>query len=114
MTRRVTLGVLLIVGVAVTIVGLRSAAWSDIPKELRGSAIPDENPTELVRIYTPFAEYLSKELGIPVRYYNVIDYAATVEGMAAKKLDMVWYGGVALVGGPPRRREAGPPRRPEK
>src|SRR3990170_7242471 len=94
MTRRVTLGVLFVMGVAVTIFGLRSAAWSDIPKELRVSAIPDENPTELVRIYTPFVEYLSKELGIPVRYYNVIDYAATVEGMAAKKLDMVWYGGV--------------------
>src|SRR3989304_4618196 len=97
MTRRVTLGVLLILGVAVAIVGLRSAAWSDIPKELRVSAIPDENPTELVRIYTPFVEYLSKELGIPVRYYNVIDYAATVEGMAAKKLGMVWYGGFTFV-----------------
>ena len=97
MTRRVTLGVLLIVGVAATIVGLQRVALSDIPKELRVSAIPDENPTELVRIYTPFAEYLSKELGIPVRYYSVVDYAATVEGMAAKKLDMVWYGGFTFV-----------------
>ena len=74
MTRRVIRFALFVVGVAVTIFGLRFAAWSDIPKELRVSAIPDENPTELVRIYTPFAEYLSKELGIPVRYYNVIDY----------------------------------------
>ena len=97
MTRRVILGSLLILGVAVALVGLRIAAWSDIPKELRVSAIPDENPTELVRIYTPFVEYLSKELGIPVRYYNVVDYAATVEGMAAKKLDMVWYGGFTFV-----------------
>jgi phosphonate transport system substrate-binding protein len=77
--------------------GLLSSAWSDAPKELRVSAIPDENPTELMRIYTPFAEYLSKELGIPVRYYPVVDYAATVEALAAKKLDMVWYGGFTFV-----------------
>jgi len=77
--------------------GLLSPAWSDAPKELRVSAIPDENPTELMRIYTPFAEYLSKELGIPVRYYPVVDYAATVEALAAKKLDMVWYGGFTFV-----------------
>lgn len=66
-------------------------------KELRVSAIPDENPNELMRIYTPFAEYLGKELGIPVKYTNVVDYAATVEGLAARKLDMVWYGGFTFV-----------------
>lgn len=77
--------------------GLLRPAWSEAPKELRVSAIPDENPTELMRIYTPFAEYLSKELGIPVRYYPVVDYAATVEALAAKKLDMVWYGGFTFV-----------------
>ncbi len=66
-------------------------------KELRVSAIPDENPTELSRIYTPFVEYLTKTLQMPVRYYNVVDYAATVEGLAAKKLDLVWYGGLTFV-----------------
>ncbi len=66
-------------------------------KELRVSAIPDENPNELMRIFTPFADYLTKELGIPVKYTNVVDYAATVEGLAAKKLDMVWYGGFTFV-----------------
>ncbi|MGE5849347.1 MAG: putative selenate ABC transporter substrate-binding protein [Candidatus Methylomirabilota bacterium] len=66
-------------------------------KELRVSAIPDENPNELMRIYAPFAEYLSKEVGVKVIYTNVVDYAATVEGLAAKKLDMVWYGGFTFV-----------------
>jgi phosphonate transport system substrate-binding protein len=66
-------------------------------KELRISAIPDENPQELLRIYAPFAEYLTKEIGIPVKFTPVIDYAATVEGLAANKLDMVWYGGLTSV-----------------
>ncbi|MGH7395447.1 MAG: putative selenate ABC transporter substrate-binding protein [Candidatus Methylomirabilales bacterium] len=65
--------------------------------ELKVSAIPDENPQELLRIYQPFAEYLARELKMPVRFVPVLDYAATVEGLAAKKLDMVWYGGFTSV-----------------
>lgn len=66
-------------------------------KELRVSAIPDENPQEMLRIYKPFADYLTKELGMPVKFTPVIDYAATVEGLAARKLDLVWYGGFTSV-----------------
>ncbi len=66
-------------------------------KELKVSAIPDENPQEMLRIYTPFADYLTKEIGIPVKFTPVVDYAATVEGLAANKLDMVWYGGLTSV-----------------
>ena len=66
-------------------------------KELRLSAIPDENPQEMLRIYTPFADYLSKEIGIEVKFTPVVDYAATVEGLAANRLEMVWYGGFTSV-----------------
>ena len=66
-------------------------------KELRLSAIPDENPQEMLRIYAPFAEYLSKEIGIPVKFTPVVEYAATVEGLAANRLEMVWYGGLTSV-----------------
>ncbi len=66
-------------------------------KELRVSAIPDENPQELLRIYKPFADYLSKEIGMPVKFTPVVDYAATVQGLAANRLDLVWYGGLTSV-----------------
>ena len=66
-------------------------------KQLRISAIPDENPQEMLRIYQPFADYLSKEIGIPVKFTPVVDYAATVEGLAANRLDLVWYGGLTSV-----------------
>jgi len=74
-----------------------SAGAGEIPGVLRVSAIPDEQPNELLRIYTPFADYLARELGIQVRFTPVVDYAATVEGLAAKKLDLVWYGGFTSV-----------------
>ena len=70
---------------------------ADVPEVLRVSAIPDENPTELLRIYTPFVQYLARELGLKVQFTPVVDYAATVEGLAAKKLDLVWYGGFTSV-----------------
>lgn len=73
------------------------ASAQQTPKELRISAIPDENPQELLRIYAPFADYLTKEIGVPVKFTPVVDYAATVEGLAANKLDMVWYGGLTSV-----------------
>ncbi len=73
------------------------AGAADSPDVLKVSAIPDENPNELLRIYTPFALYLAKELKMKVQFTPVVDYAATVEGLAAKKLDLVWYGGFTSV-----------------
>ncbi|ABC80233.1 putative selenate ABC transporter substrate-binding protein [Anaeromyxobacter dehalogenans] len=64
---------------------------------LRVSAIPDESPTELQRKFEPLGKYLGKQIGIPVKFVPVTDYAATVEGLAAGKLDMVWYGGFTFV-----------------
>lgn len=83
--------------VSIFVLALVSSGSAETPEVLRVSAIPDENPQELLRIYEPFAEYLSKELGMPVKFVPVIDYAATVEGLAANKLDLVWYGGFTSV-----------------
>jgi phosphonate transport system substrate-binding protein len=87
-----TIALALVAGAA-----LSTVASGDVPEVLRVSAIPDENPTELQRIYTPFAEYLARELKMKVQFTPVVDYAATVEGLAARKLDLVWYGGFTSV-----------------
>jgi phosphonate transport system substrate-binding protein len=83
--------------IATVLLVLPPQVGADVPEVLRVSAIPDEHPNELMRIYTPFAEYLARELGIKVQFTPVVDYAATVEGLAAKKLDLVWYGGFTSV-----------------
>jgi phosphonate transport system substrate-binding protein len=67
------------------------------PVALRVSAIPDEAPTELQRKFGPLGSYLEKATGMKVKFMPVTDYAATVEGMAAKKLDLVWFGGFTFV-----------------
>ncbi len=64
---------------------------------LKVSAIPDEAPTELQRKFTPLGGYLEKEIGMKVEFIPVTDYAAVVEGLAARKLDLVWLGGFTFV-----------------
>jgi len=83
--------------VALGLIGVPLVGAAYVPDVLRVSAIPDENPNELMRIYTPFAEYLAREVGTRVQFTPVVDYAATVEGLAARKLDLVWYGGFTSV-----------------
>jgi phosphonate transport system substrate-binding protein len=87
----------LIVLLAALLAIVPGASTAYVPEVLKISAIPDENPNELMRIFTPFAEYLERELGVKVRFTPVVDYAATVEGLAAQKLDLVWYGGFTSV-----------------
>ncbi|MBH3359138.1 putative selenate ABC transporter substrate-binding protein [Pseudomonas guariconensis] len=64
---------------------------------LRVSAIPDEAPTELQRKFKPLGVYLSKQLGMDVKFVPVADYPAVVESLASNRLDMAWLGGFTFV-----------------
>lgn len=64
---------------------------------LRISAIPDQNPERLNRLYGLVAKELSDQLKVPVRYVPVIDYAAAVTGFRRGDLDLVWFGGLTGV-----------------
>lgn len=64
---------------------------------LRVSAIPDEAPTELIRKFEPLGQYLEKELGMPVKFTPVSDYAAVVESLASDRIDLAWLGGFTFV-----------------
>jgi phosphonate transport system substrate-binding protein len=74
-----------------------SASAQNTPGVLRVSAIPDEAPTELQRKFKPLGEYLSKQTGLKVEFTPVTDYAASVEGLINRKIDMVWFGGFTFV-----------------
>ena len=74
-----------------------ATARASAAEPLRVSAIPDESPTELIRKFKPLGDYLEKRLGMEVKFLPVTDYPATVEGLAAGKLDLVWYGGFTFV-----------------
>ena len=64
---------------------------------LRVTAIPDESPTELARKFAPLGAYLEAKLGMKVEWTPVTDYAAAVETVVNKKIDLAWFGGFTFV-----------------
>jgi phosphonate transport system substrate-binding protein len=61
------------------------------------TAIPDESPTELARKAAPLVKYLEQKLGMKVEFTPVTDYAASVEALANKQVDLAWFGGFTFV-----------------
>ncbi len=63
----------------------------------RVTAIPDESPTELARKAAPLMKYLQQQLGRPVEFTPVTDYAAAVEALVNRQVDLAWFGGFTFV-----------------
>jgi phosphonate transport system substrate-binding protein len=61
------------------------------------TAIPDESPTELARKAAPLVKYLENKTGMKVEFTPVSDYAAAVEALANKQVDLAWFGGFTFV-----------------
>ena len=61
------------------------------------TAIPDESPTELARKAAPLVKYLESKLAMRVEFTPVSDYAASVEALANKQIDLAWFGGFTFV-----------------
>jgi len=76
---------------------LAFSALASAQPVFRITAIPDESPTELARKAGPLIKYLESKLGMKVEYTPVTDYAASVEALVNKKVDMAWFGGFTFV-----------------
>lgn len=73
------------------------AASGQAQQVLRVTAIPDESPTELARKFEPLGRYLEKQVGVKVEWTPVTDYAAAVETLVNRKVDLAWFGGFTFV-----------------
>ena len=82
-------------GVAMSLAFAGAAAQAQ--QVLRVTAIPDESPTELARKFAPLGQYLESKLGMKVEWTPVTDYAAAVETVVNKKIDLAWFGGFTFV-----------------
>lgn len=61
---------------------------------LRMTFIPDNNVAALEKVADKISAYLKQATGMEVKYEKASDYQACVNGLAANKLDLVWFGGV--------------------
>jgi len=88
---------LLLIPLAIIAACAPAATPTAAPRPLIISAIPDQDPEKLQRLYGRLADYLSTELGVPVEYKPVTDYTASVTAFKVGDLDLVWYGGLTGV-----------------
>ncbi len=66
--------------------------WKKQFPELTFAVVPAENASGVSDRYQPFVEYLSKELGVPVKLRIANDYAAVIEGQRAGNIQIAYYG----------------------
>jgi phosphonate transport system substrate-binding protein len=69
-----------------------AADWKSQYPELTFAVVPAENATGVSDRYAGFMDYLSKELGVPVKLRIANDYAAVIEGQRAGNIQIAYYG----------------------
>jgi phosphonate transport system substrate-binding protein len=69
-----------------------AADWKSQYPELTLAVIPAENASTTVDRYTPLTNYLSKELGVPIKLSVANDYAAVIEAQRAGNAQIAFYG----------------------
>jgi phosphonate transport system substrate-binding protein len=87
----------LLAALSLALIAGTAAAQTATPGVLRVTAIPDESPTELARKFAPLGKYLEGKLGLKVEWTPVTDYAAAVETVVNRKIDLAWFGGFTFV-----------------
>jgi phosphonate transport system substrate-binding protein len=89
LTRRLVLG--LAAAFAMTSIA-HAEDWKAKYPELVFAVIPEENAAGVMDRYTPFVNYLTKELGTKVTLRVANDYAAIIEGQRAGNIHIAYYG----------------------
>ncbi|MGL4439186.1 MAG: phosphonate ABC transporter substrate-binding protein [Bosea sp. (in: a-proteobacteria)] len=95
-TRRLTLGLAFAASLAVPFVMTSHANAQAALSELVFAVIPSENSEGVVNRFTPFTEYLTRELGVKVTLRVASDYAAVIEGQKAGNIHIAAYGPAAF------------------
>lgn len=78
---------------ATLVTTLISAQASASPPTFVFTAIPDQDETRLVERFSRLANYLSSQLGVPVKYVPVKTYPAAVSAFINNDVQLAWFGG---------------------
>ena len=82
---------------AMVATGAYAQDWKAKYPELVFAIIPAENASGVTERYTPFVNYLAKELGTKVTLRIANDYAAIIEGQRSKNIHIASYGPASFV-----------------
>ena len=83
---------LALAGAALPTAAFAADDWKAQYPELTLAVIPAENASTTTDRYQPLADYLGKELGVPVKLAVATDYAAVIEAQRAGNAQIAFYG----------------------
>jgi phosphonate transport system substrate-binding protein len=69
-----------------------AADWRKEYKEITMGVITEENAEDRAKRWDPVRDYLTKELGVPIKWREATDYAGVIEALKAKKIELAWFG----------------------
>jgi phosphonate transport system substrate-binding protein len=81
---------------SVALANAAMADWRTQYPEINFAVVPAENEATVTNRWTPFVEYLGKELGVKVNLRIANDYAAVIEGQRSGKLHLGYYGAASF------------------
>jgi phosphonate transport system substrate-binding protein len=68
------------------------ADWRTQYNEIIMGVITEENAEDRAKRWDPTRDYLTKELGVPIKWREATDYAGVIEALKAKKIELAWFG----------------------
>jgi len=89
--------ILAVIAVALVAGCTQTGGVINMPTKLKMGLIPADDAQEMLRNYQPIVEYLEEKLGMEVELTVTTDYAAAVEAMKYKHIDMAWFGPFSYV-----------------
>jgi phosphonate transport system substrate-binding protein len=81
-----------VTAVLLAVTGVSAQDYKAKYPELTFAVVPAENASGVTERWTPFVDYLSKQLGVRVALRVANDYAAVIEGQRAGNIQIASYG----------------------
>lgn len=79
------------------LISLAIAASTLFSQTFTFTAIPDQDETKLKERFSKLAVYLTKELGVDVKFVPVKSYSASVAAFRNNQVQLAWFGGFSGV-----------------
>lgn len=78
--------------IALTATGAIAADWKEDYQVVKFGILSGENEKDRIARYTPFEEYLERELGVDVEIFTAGNYDGVIQAIAADQIEFAFFG----------------------
>ena len=78
--------------IALTATGAIAADWKEDYQVIKFGILSGENEKDRIARYTPFEQYLERELGVDVEIFTAGNYDGVIQAIAADQIEFAFFG----------------------